>query len=464
MTNKRVSTFAIESLVILQVNKDEEIGKARAMKVGDIQSELTKVQTLALKAIEQAGPEMDTSKITCLKFDEKESSEFKELQAMNDMCTIYAVVLDEKLDTERMKKNILHEASEHAETDLAKYGAEAYLPFEIQSRAKGIGDMFVESAEYRAALEGGNGNWQTTSVNCSLDTAAMAMIGRSDPQAAVFKRDAGWEPQIVRSGRVQLSDQRPVQLLDLLPIIRISTSGYSFMEETTFTNNVSAKAEGASLVESALVLTEKSAKVEKLGTYIAVTDEQLMDQMGARDYLNMRIPDMVRQEVDKQVLQGTGVTPNIQGLYTLASALGQAKTAAITLLDTYLKARTLIRKNVYMAPNAVLVSPDEYERLLLQKDADGRYLFGSPFTMGERTVWGIRIVENDALTANTAFMGAFSSQCALIMREDVQLQVGLIADQFIQNVRTVKAYMRCAMVAFRPKAFCKLTALETADS
>jgi HK97 family phage major capsid protein len=86
------------------------------------------------------------------------------------------------------------------------------------------------------------------------------------------------------------------------------------MEETTFTNSAAETAEGGTYPESALALTERSTPVQKITTFIPVTDEQLEDVPQIQGYLNNRLPFMVRQRLDLQILTGNGTTPNLRGL------------------------------------------------------------------------------------------------------------------------------------------------------
>lgn len=46
----------------------------------------------------------------------------------------------------------------------------------------------------------------------------------------------GWTPEARRSGRVELSLQNPLTIVDILPTIPVSMGTYTYMKETTFTN------------------------------------------------------------------------------------------------------------------------------------------------------------------------------------------------------------------------------------
>jgi len=74
----------------------------------------------------------------------------------------------------------------------------------------------------------------------------------------------------------------------------------------TFTNSAAEKAEGDAAAESALALTATTDEVEEIGTFVPVSKVQLEDVPMAEAYLTNRLTFMVRQKLDKQILEGSG--------------------------------------------------------------------------------------------------------------------------------------------------------------
>jgi len=127
---------------------------------------------------------------------------------------------------------------------------------------------------------------------------------------------AGFAPENLRSGLVVLSAQRPVTMLDILPMIAVgSGNAYTYMYESTFTNAAAEIAEndGTGAPESALAYTEGSETIRRVATFLPVTDEQLADEPGIMGLLNARLPFMVRQRASYQLLQGNNSAPNLNG-------------------------------------------------------------------------------------------------------------------------------------------------------
>jgi len=420
----------------------------RGKDVDTLETGLTEIQDKVAKAFEEAGTDVDLSKVTSLEAKGDGATVLGELQKLSDEAAVMKAVIDEKHGLSRIQSQIMKARDDDDDSDGSVEG--------LNFAWKTIGDSIVETKEFQAAFKA-SGDWSQRGFHAEIGGDIVDRI--VSPMNATFKTTAGWPPEVVRSGRVVLSEQPEVQLLDLLPMIRVRGGGYKWMQETTFTNSVAGVAEEAALPQSTLALTEKSTSINRVGTYIPVTDEQLQDETGARDYLQMRIPFMVRRKLSDQVLNGNGSTPNLDGLINETGIGTQAKTNAISVLDVFLKARTKIRTAAYLRPDSVLIGPDNYESMLLTKDSDGRYLFGGPTAARPPSIWGISIVESDDIAANTAFMGAFRTQAALLMGRTLSVDVGLVNDDFIRNKQTFRAYLRTNVVMFRPKAFCKLTSL-----
>lgn len=273
----------------------------------------------------------------------------------------------------------------------------------------------------------------------------------------LFERSAGWDPEVIRDSRVVLAAQRPVQVTDLLPSVPWSQKAYSYMEETTFTNAAAERTEGAAYVESALALTERTVVVESIGTFIPVTDEQLADERAAEAYLNTRLPFMVRQRLDGQILVGDGNTPNIEGVNSVTGIQTQAKGADPTP-DAVYKAMTKVKVTGRATPNAIVAHPNDWQDVRLLRTSDGIYIWGSPSEAGPARIWGVQVVESDAQTENTMVVGDFANYSLLVVRSGMEIKVSdSHSDYFVKGKQAVRAGVRVAAVWLRPAAFATVT-------
>lgn len=275
----------------------------------------------------------------------------------------------------------------------------------------------------------------------------------------LFERSAGWDPEVIRDDRVVLDAQRPVQVTDLLPTISWGQKAYSYMEETTFTNNAAERSEGSAYGEAALALTEKTTTIETVGVFLPMTDEQLEDERRAEEYVRARLPFMVRQRVDGQILTGDGNTPNVRGVNNVVGIQTQAK-GSDAVPDAIYKAMTKVKVTGRAMPNAVVMHPNDWQDVRLLRTTDGVYIWGSPSEAGPARIWGQQVVESDAQTENTAVVGDFANFSLLVYRTGMTIKVSdSHSDYFVKGKQAVRAGIRLAPVFLRPAAFATVTGI-----
>ncbi len=375
---------------------------------------------------EEAGPDMDMSKVKSLSGDT--TAKVEAIKAMN-------AELDD-LGKKRDQANQLIESRKRAD-ELANAQP---IPKADPSPAarKSLGEMVMESAALKS-------KGQTSSLDVDLKT--------------LFERTAGFAPESVRIPRVEQYAVRPLMVADLLPVLPTSQAAIKYMEETTFTNNAAETAETGTYGEAALAFTERSVPVEKIAVWLPVTDEQLEDVPSMAAYINNRLAYMLEARLDSQILNGNGTPPNLMGTLNVSGIQTQAKGADPTP-DAFYKAFTLIRTVGFAEPDVCFMNPADWQDIRLLRTSDGIYIFGSPLDPGIERMWGIRVVLSMAVVANTGIVGAYGQYSALYMRRGLDIKVSDSHDTyFIAGKQAIRADMRCTVVHFRPKAFCKVTGI-----
>ncbi len=275
----------------------------------------------------------------------------------------------------------------------------------------------------------------------------------------LFETSAGWDPESVRFPQVVPAVTRPIQLLDIMPTGQIGQAAAKYMEETTRTHNAAEKAEGAAYAESVFVLTERTQTVEKITDSIPVTDEQLEDVSMANSYLEERIRFGIRQRLDNQVMQGSGVTPNLEGILNVSGIQTQAKGADSTP-DAFFKAMTKLMVTGRVNATHHVMHPNDWQAIRLLRTPDGIYIWGNPSEAGPERLWGLPVVKSDVMTENTGLSGAFEGAwIQLLERRGLVLEVGFTGSQFVEGKQTIRASMRVVLVTYRPVAFCTVTGI-----
>lgn len=326
---------------------------------------------------------------------------------------------------------------------------------------KSLGEQVAEAKAYRAWEASGRAGGVTLQFDdlAPSDFLAKAAQFETMGNKALMTRAAGFAPESIRLPGFVEAVSRPIQLLDILPMGRVSQAAVPYMEETTRTHAAAETAEGEAFAESTFVFTERSVPVQKITDSLPVTDEQLEDAALIESYINARLAFGVRQRLDGQCLNGNGTAPNMRGILNTSGIQTRAK-GADPVMDAIYKAMTGIRVTGRAIPTHIALNPLDWQDIRLTKTTEGIYLYGSPTEAGPERLWGLPIVQADALAENTGLVGSFDpAWITLFERRGIDIQVGFTGSQFVQGRRTVRADMRAALVVMRPAAFHTVTGI-----
>jgi HK97 family phage major capsid protein len=400
-----------------------------------------KSKTLAA-VFQEAGPEIDLRNVKSLSGDSMAKAE--EIRKMNSELDDLGKQRDEFLQVRKAaeRTRVAGIAAEQAGSERGSEPDAGRAMYEQARQAKSVGQLFAESKAYKARTGG-------VGPESKLDIELKTLMSTS----------AGWTPETTRTGKVVDYATRPVQVTDLVPQSTTSQSAVVYMEETTFTNNAAETAEAGTYPEAALALTEQSSTVRKIAVFIPVTDEQLEDEPQVRGYIDQRLPFMLRQRLDSQILTGNGTAPNLRGILNVAGIQTQAKGADPTP-DAVYKAMTKIRVTGRAMPNGIVMHPNDWQDIRLLRTADGIYIWGNPSDSGPERIWGLQVAQSDAITENTALVGDFANYSELATRRGIDVQVSNShGTYFIEGKQAMRADLRAALVVYRPAAFATVTGI-----
>ncbi len=316
---------------------------------------------------------------------------------------------------------------------------------------KSLGELFVNSKEFKE-------NAKKCDFNL-VDFKTKDWLSGMEFKATMTTSANGYPPEVLREGGITFSAQRPPQIINVLPMRRTGQNGIKFMAETVFTNTAAAKAEGATADEATLTFAETSISIVRIPVFIPVTEEQLEDVEGMEDIINNRLILMVQQTLDTQVLNGSGVAPNMRGIRNFTGVQTQAK-GADPAFDAIRKAIDKVNVTGRAQASALLMHSTDWMNLELTRTADGLYILGNPASGIDRRLWGLPVVETQVLTAGTAHVGDFARYSELVMRTGIELAISdSHSDYFIRNQFAIRATVRAAVEVRRGAAFCDVTGL-----
>lgn len=306
------------------------------------------------------------------------------------------------------------------------------------------GYKFIESEAFKAFQAKGERMQQGQSVR--VDVKAITSLGASGGTLIAPDRQAG----------IIAIPQRPATVRSLLAPGRTNSNLIQYFRELVFTNNAAPVAEGTRKPESNITFEQKDAKVIKLAHFIKATTEILDDAPAMQSLIDERLRYGLDYVEDLQLLMGSGVGNNLTGIYTTASAyVAPFNVSGATPIDI-LRLAFLQGELALLPADAAVLHPQDWAKIELLKDTQGRYIIGNPQGTLSPTLWGRRIVTTLAMTANSFLAGNFRQSAQIFDRENANVVVSTEnEDDFVNNRVTILAEERLALADYRPEARIK---------
>lgn len=323
---------------------------------------------------------------------------------------------------------------------------------------KTLGEQFVESEGYKAAVSNGK-----TNPNLKFGFEAKGFLFPAGRKATFTTTAGGLDSTVnyVNTGGMIMVEQQRLTVRDLLAVGQTTMNSIPYIAETSFTNYAETVAEEGEKPEATLATEDRTAPVKKIAVLIKVTDEMFADFPMMRDYVDSRLRFMVLAKEEQQLLNGTGAGSQITGILQTSGIQTQAQ-GSDSNSDAIHKAITKVRSTGFYEPDALVIHPTDWQLLRLQKDTTNQYLGGGPFSgIAGDTYWGLKVVVTTAITAGTALVGAFKLGAQIWQREGVKVEAfDQNEDDVNFNRVTVRVEERLALAVYRPLAFCTVTGID----
>jgi HK97 family phage major capsid protein len=249
---------------------------------------------------------------------------------------------------------------------------------------------------------------------------------------------------------------RKMTIRDLLMPGQTDGSSIEYVVETGFTNNAGMQVEGAAKGKSNITFDLKSAQVRTIAHYFKASRQLLDDAKGLASYIDGRAEYGLRFKEEQQFLAGDGSGANILGLMPQASAFVANPNVVVTA-GTALDRMRLALLQVVLAEypsSAFILNPIDWTQIELTKDLEGRYIIASAVNGTDPRMWGLPVVETQAMAQNNFLTGAFNLAAQIFDRMDVEVLLSTEnEDDFIKNMCTIRAEERTLLAVYRPEAF-----------
>ena len=344
---------------------------------------------------------------------------------------------------------------------------------DIKARVKSLGLTVVDSPEFKSLLAGfPEGRVPSKSrVQSSPISVKSLFTGASSTSAGAFVINE-------RTDIVEMLGRKPLAIRSLVSNRRTTSDTVEFVAETSHTNNAAVVAEATSSAgqtatagnggavtfanvsgggykpEGAWAFEVKTAVVKTIAEWVPVTKRALADVAQLEGLINQELQNDIVEAEEDQILNGDGQGENFTGITATSGIQTQAWATDLftTIRKGVTKARTVGRVN----PTALVLNPSDAERIDLAQDGNDRYYYGGPQALGQRTIWGVPVVESESQATGTGLLGDFSKAVVWDREQTTVTMTDSYADFFIRNLVAVLAEERLAFGVTRPTAFVSL--------
>ena len=208
--------------------------------------------------------------------------------------------------------------------------------------------------------------------------------------------------------------------------------------------------EGVAKTESEPTWSEISEEVKKLATYVKVSKEMLEDLSFIRGEINNDLMTGVRESIENALLNGAGGT-SINGLLDASMGLPTFSAGVFSLAIQDANISDLLRcvkaqiEAVNFTPTHVVLNPQDIATIQLTKGSDSTYTYPMYLPTqsgdGEMIIAGMRVISSTYMTAGNYLVGDLS-KVNVKFRNNINMSVGLDADDFTRNMITILAEAR----------------------
>jgi HK97 family phage major capsid protein len=315
---------------------------------------------------------------------------------------------------------------------------------ETLQRMKSMGFQFIDHEDFKKACESGNLGGKNSRITISVKAITSDAASAGD----------GVVPQYL-AGVNNLPNRR-LTIRDLVSPGRTNSNLVNYLKETGFTNNAAIVAEGAAKPESDIDYDLVGAPVKKIAHFIKASSEILDDFPALQSQIDARLTYGLKLVEENQLLKGSGVGGNINGIYTQATAYSAPIViSGATRIDT-LRLMLLQAELAEYPSDGIVLNPTDWTHIELTKDSTGQYLIGNPQGTLSPTLWSRPVVTTQSMTADTALVGAFKMGAQIFDRLEAAITIATEnEDDFIKNLVTILIESRLALAVYRPEAFIR---------
>lgn len=239
------------------------------------------------------------------------------------------------------------------------------------------------------------------------------------------------------NGDVYLINRTTIDnILNYVTVLSTDRADIVYVEEVLKDGSIAKVAEGVALTQNDWEYQEKKSSAEKVGGFIKVSEEMLMDvsymASSLTQVLNEKYVPAKGNDIVTDMLSKATAFDNATLLYPT-----QAEPTVFDAINAMAAQSALVG----FVPDAVLMHPTDVYALRSIKDKDGQPVLG--FLADGKTPYltnGLNIIMHKGQTKGTALVGTLKNY--KVYDYDMRLEFGFDADDFSKDLRSLKVVGR----------------------
>jgi HK97 family phage major capsid protein len=335
---------------------------------------------------------------------------------------------------------------------------------EVRSEVKALAEEFAKiNAEVTAVgqkmAEGFKSNEEKTIYTAGQELVKSDMFDRfvkGDMQRMRIElkntvlSDSTTAFPLQKPGVIQ-GDFQPLTVRQVLPSIGVSTNMVNALREETWNNSARFVTQATAKPESDITFEQYNVPIETVAHWIKVSNQLLADAPAIAAYIDTRARDGLAQEVDRQLLNGNGATPNLSGLTNSGNFTAYSAVSDDLLVDAINRAKYQLWA-IGRTPDTVIVNPADWGAMERTREGSGTgmYLYGMPGTFAGVSPFGVRVVLSANMAPGKFLIGQLNGSAVVYNRQGATVELGYVNDDFTKNLLTIRVEERLGLGIERP--------------
>jgi len=215
-------------------------------------------------------------------------------------------------------------------------------------------------------------------------------------------------------------------------------SSLTYSRYTGVEGNAGVQAgEGTARSATRPVFTEITHPALTIAGYTVISRQALKDSAELKTAIDVHLRNQIGWALDAALMDGN-VTPTFSGLLTLATAV---PSAFEELADAASEGVSILQESGFN-PDLVVFNPQDWLQTQTRRGTvDGTYLAGPYLAPMPTSLRGYRVILSGQVPAGKTLV-LDSSQCELLICEEVTFEIGHTGEQFTNNLATIVGELR----------------------